>query len=97
MARQLSRPFRFLPNGTAATVEQDSPEAKAELLAELVHTRRGERTLTPGFGITDPTFQPFDATELAAAVRQFGPDVELDAVEVTDNGAGVVTIDIQYT
>jgi hypothetical protein len=83
VASQLSYPFRFAANGSAAVVEQDSDEANAELIAVLALTRVGERGDEPGFGITDPAFGGFVPGELAAKIALYGPPVELDAVEVT--------------
>lgn len=82
MARVLSHPFRLSLNGSAVTVEQDSDAADAELIAVLALTRRGERPLVPGFGLTDPAFGGFTPGELAAAVAVYGPTRTITDVTV---------------
>lgn len=69
----LSYPFRLAPGGGVATVPDGSSEAHAEAIAVLALTRRGERVLVPGFGITDPVFTGVDVAELNAALATFGP------------------------
>jgi hypothetical protein len=84
----LSYPFRLNASGQAATVEQDSEDQYAELLAALVLTRPGERDLVPGFGIPDPTFVGIDVGALEGAAAVFGPDVTITDVQVTVTGPG---------
>lgn len=84
MALILSHPFRLRPNGAVALVEQQSEAGEAEQLAVLVMTRRGERPLVPGFGLTDPAFGGFSPGELAAEVTIYGPPVRLADVAVRD-------------
>lgn len=95
MARRLSFPFRLLPNGQAATVEQGSEAGDRESIAQLVLTRPGERPLVPGLGITDPAFAGFEPTELTAAVALYGPHVEIAdvLVEAADDVSQTVTIE----
>lgn len=73
MARILSHPFRLVPNGAVATVEQESDQGDAEQIAVLVLTIRGERPLAPGFGVTDPTFGGFAVSEVVAGLTVYGP------------------------
>jgi hypothetical protein len=93
----LSHPFRILPSGRAATVEQGSDEAHAEQLAVLLLTRRGERDLVPGFGVSDPVFAGFDPAEIAAGVSAYGPPVQIESIDVTPAGDGTVAVDIRFT
>lgn len=98
MSGILSHPFRILPNGAAAAVEQASDEAHAEQLAVLALTRRGERDLAPGFGLTDPAFAGgFEPTELAAAVAAFGPPVELTAITVEAVSDSVIGVRVEFS
>lgn len=69
----LSDPLRLTPNGSLATVDDTSAQGQQELVAALIMTRRGERLLVPGYGITDPAFRDFEPTELAAQVAQWVP------------------------
>lgn len=82
--RLLSYPFRLTPAGDVATVEDGTEDAAAEDLAILILTRKGERTLVPDYGITDPTFQSLNLAEVAVGVADYGPDgVTVDDVTVT--------------
>lgn len=80
MAAVLSHPFRLTPTGVAATVLDGSSVANGEAIAVLALTRRGERTLVPTFGVTDPAFDDLDPAELNAGLTTFGPE----GVTVTD-------------
>jgi hypothetical protein len=79
----MSFPFRLDPTGSVACVEQESDQANAEQVAVLCLTFKGERTLVPGFGVTDPTFQlgGLEVAEVRAGIDQFGPPVEILGVE----------------
>jgi hypothetical protein len=93
----LSHPFRIQPNGRAATVEQDSDDQRAELIAAIVLTRPGERQLAPGFGIPDPAFTGIDVAALEGATSVFGPPVSVRDVTITVTGPASqdVTIDFE--
>lgn len=93
MARVLSFPFRLLPTGTAATVEEGSEDYFVEAIASHILTRKGEREMVPGYGITDPVFGSPDLVDIAGSIRLYGPDVEIVDVSVTyptDRSARVV-------
>lgn len=93
----LSHPFRLRPNGEVATVEQGSDEANAEQLAVLVLTRIGERELAGGFGITDPTFAGLAPSEVAAGVAAFGPDIDIDTIEVEPVDDATLNVAIRFS
>lgn len=95
MALDISFPFRLLPNGDVATVEQNSDEGDQEGVAQLILTRVGERPLEPGFGLPDPTFHGFEITELAAALAIYGPPVTPVAVTSTSTSPNVQLVDIE--
>lgn len=78
----LAYPFRLSPSGDVATVEEGSDAQLAQEIAVAVLTRPDERPLVPGFGIADPVFQGFDADALRMHVALFGPDVDVDDVQV---------------
>jgi hypothetical protein len=84
--RLLSHPFRLLPNGAAATVEEDSEAGDREGLVHIALTVRGERHMAPDFGINDPTFTGFDPGDVAACASVFGPAVEIVSAEVEWSG-----------
>lgn len=79
----ISHPFRLEANGAVATVEDGTEEAAAEGIAILVLTRRGERDLVPGFGMTDPTFNELSIAELNVGLTEYGPDVTVTDVTIT--------------
>lgn len=92
----ISFPFRIDATGTIATVEQDSDECAAEQIAALLLTRIGERPLSAEFGVTDMAGQGLDASELAAAVATFGPDVTLQDIAVDEVGDGVQRVAVTF-
>lgn len=80
----LSHPFRLTKTGSVATVDEGTTAARAEAIAVLVLTRRGERPFAPDFGTTDPTFAELDAAEVDAGLSLWGPDgVSVSSVEPT--------------
>ena len=94
----LSHPFRLRPNGHVATVEQGSDEANAEQLAMLILTRRGERDLAGGFGITDPAFTGgFDPSEIVAGLAAFGPDIALDEITLDPIDDATLDVTVRYS
>lgn len=90
----LAFPFRLDRTGSVATVEQGTTAEHSQLLAVLVTTLLGEREMTPSFGVTDPAFDTIDHAEVAAGIELFGPDVDIQAVDVeyTDNRTQEVRI-----
>lgn len=96
MAQILSHPFRLAGNGSIATVEQDSEGGDAEQLAVLALTRTGERGVVPGFGIADPTFAGFSASEFAAGVAIWGPPVHLGEVVVSPVDESTQRVEVHF-
>jgi phage baseplate assembly protein W len=84
----ISVPFRLLPNGTVATVDDSSDQGHAEQLGVLVSTKAGERVLVQAFGLTDPVFEGVSGSEITAAVATWGPQVTIDSVKVTYDTTG---------
>lgn len=78
----ISHPFRVV-GGSIATVPQGSDDSTAEQLAVLVLTRRGERQMVPLFGVNDPAFQTYDQADIQLGIDLFGPEVELEAIDVS--------------
>lgn len=94
--RLLSIPFRLQPNGSVATVEQDTPEAAAEQIGALVLTRAGERPLQPGFGIPDPAFDGVEPVAVAAGVAEYGPPVDVVGVDVEALGDAEAIVRVRF-
>lgn len=96
MVAVLSFPFRIGGNGSAVTVEQDTDDQYAELLAALIMTRPGERPLVPGFGTPDPTFVGLDIAALEGAATVFGPPVTISDVTVTITGVSSQDVVVEF-
>lgn len=86
MSTAFSFPMRVLPNGSLATVRQDSDQSNAEEIAAICLVVRGERSLNRAYGLPDPTFFGIERAELVSQIKRFGPpsiklnDVKIDAV-----------------
>lgn len=93
----ISHPFRLRPGGTVATVADGSDEHRAELVASMALTVRGERGLVPAYGIEDPAFGGFDAADLTGALELFAPGlIDLLDVEITYPSDGVERVVLRY-
>jgi hypothetical protein len=87
MPSRIALPIRVGPNGSLATVEQDSPEDKQQCVAVILRTRVGDRWDFPGMGITPPEFdEDIDAAKLADQVNKYevraAADVEVDVADM---------------
>ena len=96
MARILSHPFRLLPNGQIATVEQDTDAGDREQIAVMALTIRGERPLAPGFGVTDPVFGGFDVGELNAGLAVYGPPRTIVDAQVRHTSETEQVVDLSF-
>jgi hypothetical protein len=76
-------PFRLGPDGSVATVEQDSDRDLENLIAVAVYTRPGERVQCPTFGIADPVFTGWERASLARHLLDFGPAVDIVDMSIT--------------
>ena len=95
MARILSHPFRLSGN-SVATVEQDSDAGHSEQLLVLLTTRRGERSLVPTFGVSDPAFGVLDVAEARMAAALHGPPVQVLAVKARVTSATTQEVEVEY-
>lgn len=95
----LAFPFRFLPNGRAAMVEDESDASDAQEIAFLLLTRVGERPLAPEYGSPDPTFNTEGVSEadIAAAIAAFGPPVDVELVAERATADGMSAVEITFT
>lgn len=82
MSEILAYPFRILPGGIVATVDQNTDEANGQQIAVLVATRRGERQLVPSFGIDDPAFGQLKREDIVAGIELYGPPVAIRDITV---------------
>lgn len=94
----LAWPFRKVGR-RLATVEQDSIEDVQQNVRAYLATARGERPLSPDFGLDDPTFGPgVDPAVLAAAIMEAEEraDVTITATGPNERGQQrlVVNVDL---
>lgn len=91
----LAHPFR-LSGAAVAVVDDGSEQGVAQLVAMLLSTRKGERPLRPGYGITDPVFSRMDLAEINAGLTMFGPAVEVVAIDVQQVDASNEQVTVRY-
>lgn len=91
----LAHPFRLVA-GRIATVDAGTDEAITQGIAVLVTTRRGERTMVPAFGITDPAFRGIDVAEINAGLAMFGPPVSVTAVDARQADATSLLLTLSW-
>ena len=79
-------------------VEQGSGAYKAQQVSGFVKTELGERPLFDQFGITDPTFDRFDAEGFTERFRLFykSDNIKLTNIELAEQGGAVIEIDIEF-
>ena len=81
MSQHLRLPLQLGPDGTFATVEEDSVEEIRQNVLVILRTRIGERLATPDLGVPDPTFRGFDADQALDVVRAFEPRADLQVAQ----------------
>lgn len=93
----LAWPVRFVA-GRAQTIDTDTDAGVAQQLALLCKVRRGERDLAPAFGIPDPTFRGgVDVVEINAALRLFGPDVQVDVARLVQRDSLSQVVELAWS
>lgn len=98
MASVMSFPVKFESTGGFAKVEQGSDAHKAQQVSGFVKTELGERPVFNEFGITDPTFDRFDAEGFTERFRLFykSTEIKLTNIELAEQGGAVIEIDIEF-
>ena len=79
----LSHPFRLMPNGQMATLDDMSDTHLAERLALIVAIQPGERPAIPIFGMSDPAFDDLPMAALQSQVAIFQLPVTINNVTKT--------------
>jgi len=96
----LGLPFRFNPRlpGSFVTLEQGTNEQKAQEVASFILTHRGERPLYQEYGIEDPTFVPFDETDMSANFDTFYSESSIDitSIAVTQIDHSQAQVEVQF-
>lgn len=72
-------PFRWDSTGHAAVVEQDSWSDVANCVLNILDTTVGRRIESPGFGVSDPTFekQPINLSALIESLVEQEPRAQI--------------------
>lgn len=91
----LTVPFTIGPDGTAATVEQDTQPEVVQSVAMLCGTTPGTRLMVPGYGLDDMTFVPADRAPgmIRLAVAEWEPRAAV-TVSVTPGAAEQVVVEV---
>jgi phage baseplate assembly protein W len=90
----LAWPFR-IAGRRLAQVEQDSIEDVQQNVRSYLSTMRGERPLSPDFGLEDPTFGPgFDATRVAGEIMELEDRAEVAIVTTGPDAQGRMSVDV---
>jgi hypothetical protein len=78
----ISFPFRLDGTGRVAKVDPLGDEGRAQRIAEVCRTVKGERPLAVNFGVDDPAWRGLHVADVAMQVATWGPyDVTLSGVE----------------
>ncbi len=97
VAEHLAWPFRLVGR-RLGTVEQDSIEDVQQNVYSYLATERGERPLSPDFGLEDPTFGPgINAARIAREIEEAEDGrarVEIDVVGPDGSGRASVTVSV---
>ena len=73
----LLAPFTLNPDGSLATLEQDTVDEVAQCVAVVLGTVEGSRLAVPELGIADPTFLGVGVGDIEAAVSTWEPRATL--------------------
>ena len=90
-------PMRLDRRGEPAIVEQDTVVEVAQSVEVLIRTRPGDRSLSPQYGIDDPTFNPAaeSLVGLTDVAQRFEPRATVEVVERAIVGGNVdVTVEV---
>lgn len=89
--KHLRLPLALGPDGTFATVTEDTDAEIKQNVSVILRTRTGERLATPTFGTPDPTFDGLDVAAVTEVVAQTEPRADLTIVQqvITRDGVQV--------
>jgi phage baseplate assembly protein W len=92
----LAWPFSLPGRGPLAQVEQDSIEDVRQNVHSYLATARGERPLSPDFGLEDPSFGPnVNGSRLAAEIMDAEPRANVTITTTSaQDGSGRVSVDV---
>jgi len=94
VAAHLSWPFR-MAGRRLATVEQDSIEDVEQNVRSYLSTEKGERPLSPDFGLDDPTFsRSVDGAVLAADIMEQEDRADVEVVVTGPDGSGRTSLTV---
>jgi hypothetical protein len=87
-----------IESGTFGKVQQGSDAHKAQQVSSFVKTEVGERPLFDEFGISDPSFDRFDAEGFTERFQLFykSDSIRLRNIEIAEQGGAVVQVNIEF-
>ena len=93
-----SYPFTLEPgSGSFVKVEQGTDLYKGQNVAAFLQTLVNERSVTPDFGIDDPTFSDFDAPSFTEKFQGFYADsIVLQEIEVVQEAGALAEINVSF-
>lgn len=92
----MSYPFKLTRSGGVQSITQGSDAHKAQQIACLVQTRKGELPLALTYGLQDPVFSVVSDTEVAASLVTFYPEIEVLSVSAYQTPQGQTVVDITF-
>lgn len=98
MPFHLALPIQTI-GGQYVVNEQDSQaEAKTQVRCILAFPK-GSRAESMSFGVNDPTFEemPIDVSDIAKAISDYAPDLDVEIQVTVDNEDGSETLNIRVS
>lgn len=92
--RVISHPMRLDSAGAIVTIDDTSARAAAELTGHVISCLAGERTLSPLYGVRDPSGQGVSPSAVARAIAVCEPELTARAVTITDAGSDTVRVQV---
>ena len=81
MSGVIAFPFRLDPQGNVATAAYGSDQEVDGAIAALILTDIGERPLSPGFGVPDPTGIGLSEGDIQVGLTDYGfEDIEITSL-----------------
>lgn len=93
-AAYLAFPVR-VAGGQYVTVLEGSDAHAADIATHVLECHPGQRGLAPEYGLPDPSGVGVDAEEVAAVIEDLEPDLQVTAVDVVDDGAGTIELQVE--
>jgi len=90
----LALPLVLGPTGSFNTIQQDTVEEVAQSVEVLLGTAKGDRVITPDYGIADPTFANPDPNEITQTITVWEPRAD-PKVTVGSSSTGTSKVSVK--